>query len=291
MQRVLFYNEELSEALYEKGYAHFPLLEKDEVNSLKQCFKEFHKQDPEGFYASTHLQDKSLRKDLSNRIMDFIAPKIETYLENAQLLGAAFISKAPGQKGILPLHQDWNIVDEKEARSYNLWIPLLDVDQRNGAMRVLDASHLKMETYRGPNIPPILSNISSHVDQFMHSIDLSEGEALLYDHALWHSSPMNKSNSLRLAIVIGLIPKGAGMRYYQVNSGQIEEYESHPDFFFENDRETGADNLELLRTFPFSMNVLNQSQFEETYLSEEDIEKTILQGWISTFKNWFKKNS
>lgn len=289
MQRVLFHKEQLSDALFEKGYAHFPLLNSADVSKLKQCFKEYHKQDPQGFYASTHLTDKNLRKDLSNKIMNVVSPKIEQFLKNAQLLGAAFISKAPGEKGILPLHQDWNIVDESEARSYNLWIPLIDVNQANGAMRVLDNSHRKLETFRGPNIPPVLSNINTYVDQHMHSIDLTEGEALLYDHALWHSSPVNNSDSLRLAIVIGVIPNGASMRYYQGAEGQIEEYKSHPEFFFENDRDSGADNLELIRKFPSSSNALDQDQFEAVYLSNSKNSARGSSGWINNIRKWFKK--
>ena len=196
------------------------------------------------------------------------------------MLGGAFISKAPGEKGILPLHQDWNLVDEKKARSYNLWIPLVDVNEENGAMRLLVGSHTKQETYRGPNVPPVLYPISSEVDQHMVSLNMKQGEAVLYDHALWHSSPQNRTDQLRLAFVLGAVPKDVELKYYQQNDDMVEEYASHPNFFFENDRESGPAGLELIRTFNHPNAFLSKEKFEELYLGIKKTEQASKQGFF-----------
>ena len=269
MNRVNFKNSELTEQLIVDGYAIFDLLRDHDIAALTSIFTENHSSNPEGFYATTHLDDKQKRKTLSDQAMAILSCRIESHFENIELLGGAFISKAPGEKGILPLHQDWNLVDEKKARSYNLWIPLVDVNEKNGAMRILVGSHAKQETFRGPNVPPVLHRISSAVDQHMVSLNMKKGEAVLYDHALWHSSPENQTDELRLAFVLGVVPKEAELTYYQQNGDLVEEYASHPNFFFENDRDSGPKGLTLVRSFNHPNSFLSKEQFEEVYLNKK----------------------
>lgn len=280
MNRVKFHESELTERLADDGFAVFDLLNDQDVEALTAIFNEHHESNPEGFYATTHLSDKQKRKTLSDRAMSILACRIESHFENIQLLGGAFISKAPGEKGILPLHQDWNLVDENVARSYNMWIPLVDVNEENGAMRILVASHSKQETYRGPNVPPVLYPISNEVDQHMVSLNMKQGEAVLYDHALWHSSPQNQTNQLRLAFVLGVVPKNAELKYYQQNGDTVEEYASHPNFFFENDRDSGPDGLELVKTFNHPNSFLSKEEFEKVYLGKEEVIQETKKGFF-----------
>lgn len=270
MKRVIFKESALTEQLKNDGYAIFDLLSEDDVMALTEIFNEYHASMPEGFYATTHLDDKEKRRVLSDKAMEILRSKIEIHFENIQLLGGAFISKAPGEKGILPLHQDWNLVDEKLARSYNMWIPLVDVNEENGAMRILVGSHSKQETYRGPQVPPVLYPISNEVDEHMVSLNMKRGEAVLYDHALWHSSPQNQTNELRLAFVLGVVPQDVDLKYYQQNGDEVEEYASHPNFFFENDRESGANSLTMIRTFHHPNTFLSKDDFDRIYLGKTE---------------------
>ncbi len=280
MNRVNFKSPELTERLKVDGYATFNLLRDHDIEALTSIFNENHSSTPEGFYATTHLDDKKKRKTLSDQAMSILSCRIESHFENIELLGGAFISKSPGEKGILPLHQDWNLVNEKHARSYNLWIPLVDVDEVNGAMRILVGSHSKQETYRGPNVPPVLYSISNEVDQHMVSLNMKQGEAVLYDHALWHSSPKNQTDKLRLAFVLGVVPKEADLKYYQQNGDTVEEYASHSNFFFENDRDSGPKGLSLLRSFNYPNSFLSKEQFEEVYLGKDKLKQEPKKGFF-----------
>lgn len=280
MNKVNFRDPELTERLSTDGYATFDLLRDFDIEALKAIFAENHASTPEGFYATTHLDDKQKRKALSDQAMSILACRIEKHFENIELLGGAFISKAPGEKGTLPLHQDWNLVDEKVARSYNLWIPLVDVNEENGAMRILVGSHSKQETFRGPNVPPVLYPISSEVDQHMVSLNMKAGEAVLYDHALWHSSPQNQTNELRLAFVLGVVPKEAELKYYRQNGDMVEEYASHPNFFFENDRDSGPKGLTLIRSFNHPNSFLSKEEFEKVYLGKEEVKPEPKKGFF-----------
>lgn len=268
MRYLQFTDASKTEALRTKGYARFPLLCEEDVTELLAIFRKYHDHDPEGFYATTHLSDTSLRKQISDEAMQIVMPRVEGSFENIHVLGGAFITKAPGQKGILPLHQDWNIVDEQKERSYNLWIPLVRVNQHNGTMRILEGSHQKQNTLRGPDIPPVLYPISAEVDRHMIPLEMEAGEGLMYDHALWHSSPENQSGDLRVALVLGVVVQGAALRYYRKKNDTIEEYASHPAFFFENERGADGVGLELLRSLPYENEMLNEQSFRRVYLGE-----------------------
>lgn len=280
MNRVNFHEEEYSQRLEKDGYATFDLLSDHDVAALTSIFRAHHSSNPEGFYATTHLDDKEKRKVLSDLAMSILSCRIESHFENIELLGGAFISKAPGEKGILPLHQDWNLVNEKHARSYNLWIPLVNVNEENGAMRILVGSHAKQETFRGPNVPPVLYPISNEVDPHMVSLNMKQGEAVLYDHALWHSSPKNQTDELRLAFVLGVVPKGADLKFYQQNGDVVEEYASHPNFFFENDRDSGPKGLSLLRSFNHPNSFLSKEEFEIMYLGMSKLKQEQKKGFF-----------
>lgn len=271
MNYLKFWDAEKTEQLKTDGYAVFDLLDEKMIDELSKLFHAYHEKQPEGFYATTHLEDKAKRKEISEELHRRLLDKIAVHFENINLLGGAFISKSPGQKGILPLHQDWNLVDESTARSYNLWIPLVDVNEENGAMRLLPASHNKQKTFRGPNVAPVLYQISSEVDKHMFSLNMKKGQAVMYDHALWHSSPQNKTNELRLALVMGVLPLNEEMKYYHQNGNEVEEYTSNPDFFFEQERDAGPVGLTLLRSFEHPNTQLTQAEFEEIYLGKSAV--------------------
>ena len=58
------------------------------------------------------------------------------------------------------------------------------------------------------------------------SLNMKAGEALFYDHALIHGSPPNHTDTIRVGIVMGMMPANASMRLYTAGSNGIEEYES-----------------------------------------------------------------
>lgn len=278
MRKLQFSEPARTVELWEKGYAIFPLLRMEDIAALLSIFAKYHDKDPEGFYATTHLEDTGLRKQISDEAMAIVLPRVRPLFENIHVLGGAFITKAPGEKGILPLHQDWNIVDEQIERSYNLWIPLVDVNQLNGTMRILEGSHTKQQSLRGPDIPPVLYPISKEVDKYMKPLEMKAGEGLMYDHALWHSSPENTSHDLRIALVLGVAVEGAALRYYRKRGDVIEEFESHAAFFLENDRGSDAVGLNKVAEHPFQPKFPSEEEFKRLYLKDE-IRKP--KGWFS----------
>lgn len=257
-----------SHELAEKGYTVFPLLSEMEINQLKNYYTEFQKEDPSHFYASTHSPDFNFRKKTSDFIKEMVKPHVKNVLCNHKLLGGSFVVKPAHGKGILQAHQDWNLVDEGKNRSYNLWIPLVDVNKQNGAVFVLPESHTKQKNYRGPGIPSVFKALEQQLWMYLTPLPMKAGEALLYDHALLHGSPANQTQYSRLGIVIGIVNDGVELQLYGNNHHKIVCYTCDENFFLTKNTLTDFIKLPVKSIISEPQKELSLSEFETIYLDK-----------------------
>jgi len=142
-------------------------------------------------------------------------------------------------------HQDWNIVDENKFRSFNVWVPLVNLTDENGVICVMPGSHTWRKTYRSANTAFAFQDRESEFWNTMQRLYMTAGGALVYDHRLIHASGVNTTDEIRLACVYGIIPKGAEMFYYHQKDEQtIEVFKSNPDFFLYGNIFEGPKGLE-----------------------------------------------
>lgn len=256
-----------NEELAANGYTIFPLLSAADAGALSEYYFKFQKDEPNHFYSSTHSADTNFRKQTSDFIKDIVTPLLPAHLTHYRLLGGAFVVKPGNGKGILQPHQDWNLVDEDRYRSYNLWIPLTDVNTENGAVFVLPQSHNKCATYRGPGIASIFKDFEQDMWAHLKPLPMKAGEALLYDHALLHGSPPNMTNKIRLGIVIGIISDGVPMQIHALNDGRIATYECNEDFFLFHNPMQDTKTLKIIKEATPMNPQLTVQRFRELFLS------------------------
>lgn len=255
-------NKELDEQLLAQGYIVVPFLTPTEVDELKSTYYAKHPTALNGMYATAHVPDIDLRMQMNNTIKSVFARAIDEVLINANALGGSYIAKGKNQNGTLTPHQDWNIVDEETFRSFNIWVPLVDLHENNGAICIMPKSHLWQHTYRSANIPSMYSEVEPELWQQMTPLHMKAGEALIYDHRLIHASGENKTDEIRLATVMGVIPNEATMFYYhQKDDRHIEVYESNPDFFLYGNIFEGPKNLKLLYEIEHTLPYVSKQQF------------------------------
>ncbi len=77
------------------------------------------------------------------------------------------LPKAPGEDSRLIMHQDMTLVDESEYSGINIWCPMIDLNETNGAIEVVPKSHRFYKTYRGSSIPDIYDNVKDEVRGLM----------------------------------------------------------------------------------------------------------------------------
>jgi hypothetical protein len=259
--RNIFIKESLQEQFSRDGYVVVPWLTAEETASLKQQFLDKEKATTKQFYASAHDPDLAWRTKMSEDIKTAFQQPASSTLIDMELLGGSFIVKPPAYEHVLQAHQDWNIVDESHFFSCNIWVPLVDTDKNNGAIMVMPKSHQWIEAYRHSSIPCAFSSVHQLILDTMTTLELKAGEALIYNHALLHASHPNTGDTARIACALGIKPKEAAMLFYFNNQGRIEEYESNPEFFMQENVFAKPSSLILKRSFSYEFPSVSPAEF------------------------------
>lgn len=131
-------------------------------------------------------------------------------------MGGSYVLKLVGS-GMSQPHIDWSLVDEEKSRSFNIWISLVDLNSKNGAIEVLPGSHHLPATYRGPNIAERTIDLQDFFWETMTELHLKAGEALIYDHKLIHGSKDNLPDEVRPATACTVCTTDADFRLYYKN--------------------------------------------------------------------------
>ena len=255
-------DKQLNELLLHEGYVTMPLLNTDEVASLRDLFWQNHNIDEvQGFYVSSHLKDNASIHSISKSIQSIFKRSLSEHIQDGMTLGGTFICKSPNQTEPLQPHQDWSIVDESRFRSFTIWVPLEDVNDENGCMYVLPRSHDYVRGYRHLTIPSVFGQIYDTVWKHMKAIHLKAGEAIIFDHALGHASKPNTTDHVRIAATHSLISRNPEMRFYWNNNGIVEEYVGENEFYMTEEARKGPGHLKKLRTIDFTMKQLDEQEF------------------------------
>ncbi|QNN69126.1 phytanoyl-CoA dioxygenase family protein [Thermomonas carbonis] len=217
-------------SLTRDGYVVLRLLSAVAVQRLLDELSGWVPDFPDGFYASVHAPDAGLRATVSAHLLATFRPLLASACREERLLGGAFINKAPGPRGALPPHQDWNIVDERHHRSFNVWVPLVGTHAENGAIQVLPGSHRWLPTVRGPNIPCVYRELHEELRALMTILPMLPGDVLIYDHRLLHCSAANLGAAPRPGAVMGLVPAEAELKHYFAEGDQVRRYHSDVQF-------------------------------------------------------------
>jgi len=231
--------------LKEEGYVVIPFLSDLELELLRSeyaRFEPFHKFNGENYHHSTfHTKDKVLNNKVMAAIMGVIQPKIDQIAGSYSVFAANFMIKESGEASEVIPHQDWTYVHETEYASYNIWIPLLDVNHRNGCMTVLPKSHsIRLSHRPSPYYPNIFEKVMSEARSQMIEIPMKAGDAIIFNHATLHGSVPNISGEKRPNAVVGIYNKEAQLIHqrYDSTSNEIREYfvplENFPEIAYES---------------------------------------------------------
>jgi hypothetical protein len=219
----VFYNNKSNDSLQKEGYVIVSLLEETELNLLENFFyspdnKEFHEK-----FTTYACNDSDYKKRVDSILKEIIGNKLKSIITEDMIpFWGNFMMKIPSENSNMPLHTDWQYVDEKKHVSLNVWTPFTDTNLENGALHVVPKSHLSCNYPRGINLPRYYEiNEAETKRKFGKALFLKKGEAVIYDHRLLHYSFPNKSDKNRLAATLVYIPKETAVSiFHKDNSTQ-----------------------------------------------------------------------
>ena len=274
MNDVNINNPYIEKELQENGYVVIPALEIVLINDFLQSIYKNIKYTNEGKYNyNTGANLPSFeRTQVIEKIKNVFTPILEKDFSNFEItMGILFVKRpSPNVSGQIGLHVDPSLLkDEHKQKHLNIWLPLVDVDENNGALWVIPRSHKIFAPVHAVTIPFPFSKIQETVLQFGKCICMKAGEALIFDNRLIHYSLQNFSLVDRPAIVLSFTPPNSEfISFFKApeSNSLIEVYTQPKDWYkdpmWSNSSERPRTG-KLVGYLNYDTNFINAQQFTQ----------------------------
>lgn len=291
----------LEKKFQEEGYIEIPFISSEEVKLLKQKFFDLLPTSGgnitsadngmagnEITYDFTFI-DKNVeyKQAVYNVITEYFKPHVEKWLADYRPLIANYIRKKTAG-GEVPLHQNWAFADERKCTTVSIWCPLVDSFEENGTLQVVPKSHKKFGEVRGPMIPWELEGIKDEIiANYLVPCNVKAGNAIVLDDSIVHYSAINKTNDLRLAIQLILIPSEFKSIHYHVNPSvdkeQVNVLDVDVDFYMHFNPWMQPEGTKVIDSFHYEPKKLSIQEFDTILKGKRFDEKPSL-GFFSKLK-------
>lgn len=194
-----------------EGYTVVPFLEDDEVAEVLASYQDLVAEADEDTIAFDYTRDdRAVMAGVRALLEPLFARHIATHFTGHVAVFWTFVIKPPSPNSELSLHDDRTYVDEGSGRACTVWVPLVDTapELDNGYLCVVPGSHRIMEAPSGTTIPNWFEPYSQYLLDHSIGVAVPAGHALIYDSRTLHWSPPNRSDSLRPAIAVAVVPSG-----------------------------------------------------------------------------------
>jgi hypothetical protein len=143
------------------------------------------------------------------RVTEAFTPSLDRYFHNyACVVGLMFVKRPTAvPAGHIHLHCDPTLLpDESRQRHLNIWAPLIDVDETNGALWVVPRAHTVFAPVHAFSVPSQFAGIRDTVVEHGACVPMKAGDMLVFDNRMPHFSRPNLGDSDRPAAVLSIVP-------------------------------------------------------------------------------------
>lgn len=236
-RQSLIKDPDYAKALDTLGFCVAPLFDIGQILAIKELYNQFAIDNKvQGLIASHSKTTAEQSKDLRNKIGEVVMPSLKSNFENFDLFIAGFMVKEANTPGELPLHQDWNILDESKGVSYQIWVPLELSHTENGGMIVLPGSHRFFNNLRSGSYGIPVVNMDDAIRPMLVNMTIPPGSALIFHNSLFHASYPNYANTNRVAAIISVYQKDVPLSYFDKNTAEnrTDVYGITPEIFLQS---------------------------------------------------------
>jgi hypothetical protein len=224
-------------------------------------------------FTSHDSPDPAMKLQVTRDIERVLAPVVSQVLESYRPVVSSFHVKLPDDRSKLKIHQNPTFVDEAFYSSLVCWAPLQPVNRRNGTLFIIPGTHRMFPTYRVANF--VEEKWLDKIEQKLirrHAVDfdLSPGDLLFFDDAVFHGSFPNRSDEVRISIAQVNVPAESELLYCRKNGGDIELLQVADEFYVrmsEPGYMEDRPDIRPFRTIPRNktQNQLKYSEFKSLY--------------------------
>ncbi len=130
-----------TEQLHTKGFVVADLLSHGEV-ARAAAWSGSVATPPDHLFVASHAHlAPSVRREVDREVGRLLGPALRRTLPGWRVVASALLWKPAGNGAQVPYHQDLTFTDERAARSYVAWVPLIDVVECGGRLTVVPGSH------------------------------------------------------------------------------------------------------------------------------------------------------
>ncbi|PCJ29524.1 MAG: phytanoyl-CoA dioxygenase [Rickettsiales bacterium] len=141
----------------------------------------------------TRIAANIVDQDIEARLAELCSSKIIQKKSNV-------ICKTADLVDAIPFHQDISY-SRRDPYHFSVWLALNDVDKNSGALQVIKNSHTLPIEPAADFWSPYFSDKSNQEKGKAQSIEVSAGDAIIFDSRLWHGSNKNFAGKDRFAYV------------------------------------------------------------------------------------------
>jgi hypothetical protein len=225
----------LNNTLLADGFVIVDILDSAEIIYLNELCNKYLTNTQSDFIAASHFLSQAESNFINEELHTILKPKMQKLFPNLELLGGTLATKIKG-KSNLKAHNDWDIVDEHQFKSYNLWLTLVDTNKKNGTLGLIPNSHLWQHHHRGFNIPSTFETYTEKFIKIGFEPDLRAGQAILYNHKLIHYSRPNITDNPRNVAIVGMKDRESSLQVsFSLDNKNIETYVVEESDFYNFD--------------------------------------------------------
>lgn len=231
--KALLRDPPLQQQFERDGYVTVRLLSPEQVKRLLALYCEtVHEREVSGLYESSRNKPYAVNRLINEAIRDQVSVAGKEIFLPSRIYGGTFMVKSHLDSEMLPLHQDWSVVDEEQYATLFVWCPLVDVSVRNGAIFLLPGSHRWFRSLRSGSYPSNRYILPVQQHRHVRDIPLHTGEAILYSDALFHGSYANNGDAERIVVTARVAEDTAPLVYFQkFSESEVDVYEASPEFY------------------------------------------------------------
>ena len=231
-------DESLRNELHGKGFKVVGGIRSEKISELNQLYNSCHDLKETGMFYTLYSKDIAYRQYIFDSLNKILTNFYNEQLADYKIAYNIFVVKNPGKESEFFVHQDPSMVDEFKYSPLHIWIPLCDIDVNNGALCLTPRTNHLYMPYRSVAFPNAFEEVNDLMRDYMEPIYMKAGEAIFFDPRVVHCSLPNFSNSTRVAVLTGVVPKEAGVVISHQEPDQTDKVElikQKDDFYIQAD--------------------------------------------------------
>lgn len=271
--RRAFVSDEHQKHFDENGFVLLDFYTPQQVEAINKIYHDNRLPESLGLEVTIKGGSFEANKRIQEMTSAIALESVNRILLDYRIFYSGYVTKIPNKHNVSRLHQDPTFVDEAQCKSFDIWSPMIETNEKNGALYMIRNSNRFFPGYRGYTCAQYdYNDIRMEIQEKYGTIlRMKPGQAVIYDTAMLHFSYQNETDQIRVAYTCLVGPAEAQMIYFHHNKAQntLDIYNTDDDFivsYYQKYLKKDELDLPLVSRKPFEAPVkVSFPEFEEKY--------------------------